>query len=83
MQKLPIDALKIDRSFVTSLNGDQESLGIVETVLSLGKNLGLTVIAEGIETEAQLKRLRTWAAISAKVSTSVGRCRLKSSFEKF
>ena len=57
LQNLPIDTLKIDRSFIDKLaaNGDQKK--IVETILMLGDNLGLDVIAEGIETAEQLAKL--------------------------
>jgi EAL domain-containing protein (putative c-di-GMP-specific phosphodiesterase class I) len=57
LQNLPIDTLKIDRSFIDKLaaNGDQKK--IVETIVMLGDNLGLDVIAEGIETAEQLAKL--------------------------
>ncbi len=57
LHRLPIDVLKIDRSFVLGLNRDQESMQIVKTILALGQALKLTVLAEGIETDEQLKLL--------------------------
>lgn len=57
MQHLPVYALKIDQGFVGSLCEKHDSELIVKTILSLGDNLGLKVIAEGIETEKQLKVL--------------------------
>ena len=49
------DELKIDRSFVTDLNKDRQSMAIVRTIVSLAHELGMRVIAEGIETEEQAK----------------------------
>jgi diguanylate cyclase (GGDEF)-like protein/PAS domain S-box-containing protein len=50
---LPFDALKIDQSFVQSMIEKEDALTIVKTIIQLGKNLGLEVTAEGIETEGQ------------------------------
>jgi len=55
---LPISSLKIDRSFVRQLQGSAESSEIIRAVITLGASLGKQVVAEGIETEIQLKRLR-------------------------
>lgn len=56
--RLPIDALKIDRSFVTDLRPDSEGLGIVKSIISLAKAMKLQVIAEGVETAEQVTLLR-------------------------
>jgi diguanylate cyclase (GGDEF)-like protein/PAS domain S-box-containing protein len=56
--RLPIDALKIDRSFVTGMTDDPQSTSIVTTIISLAHALDLKVIAEGVETEAQSQLLR-------------------------
>lgn len=53
VHRLPIDKLKIDRSFVADIVSSQDSQNIVKTLLSLCQNLGLECIVEGIETEAQ------------------------------
>ncbi|SKA72468.1 PAS domain S-box-containing protein/diguanylate cyclase (GGDEF) domain-containing protein [Paucidesulfovibrio gracilis DSM 16080] len=58
LQRFPIDVVKIDRSFVTGMENDQDSRAIVQTVVSLGQALGLRVIAEGVESEHQLDILR-------------------------
>ncbi|SEL96401.1 PAS domain S-box-containing protein/diguanylate cyclase (GGDEF) domain-containing protein [Syntrophus gentianae] len=58
LQNLPIDTLKIDRSFIRKLFFNQEQPKIIETILTLGNNLGMEVIAEGIETTEQLKKLQ-------------------------
>jgi EAL domain-containing protein (putative c-di-GMP-specific phosphodiesterase class I) len=54
---LPIDALKIDRSFVSTLDSSDEHCELVKTIMSLAHNLGIEVVAEGVETISQLRRL--------------------------
>ena len=58
LAKLPVDALKIDRSFITDMTINTHSMTIVSTIISLARALGLEVIAEGVETEEQSKILR-------------------------
>ena len=50
LQRLPIDVLKIDRSFITGMMGDADSIAIVRAVLSLAEALGMSTTAEGVET---------------------------------
>ena len=57
LSTLPISSLKIDRSFVRQLHGSAENLEIVRAVINLARSLGKQVIAEGIETDAQLQQL--------------------------
>jgi EAL domain-containing protein (putative c-di-GMP-specific phosphodiesterase class I)/GGDEF domain-containing protein len=59
LQQLPLDALKVDRSFVRSLGMQDESAAIVATMTSMARQLGLHVVAEGIENEEQLPLLRS------------------------
>ncbi len=54
---LPIDTLKIDRSFVSRITFDDKSLEIVRTIMALAQRLGLEVVAEGVETETQVTLL--------------------------
>ncbi len=58
LQSLPINTLKIDRSFVASMTTNPESQTIISSIISLAHNLDLNVIAEGVETSEQLNRLR-------------------------
>lgn len=53
LKHLPIDRLKIDRSFVTDLPGDKGSAAIAHAIIQLGRSLGMQVLAEGVETAAQ------------------------------
>ena len=57
LQRLPIDELKIDQTFVTQMLHDESNLIIVRSVVNLGHDLGLKVIAEGVEDEATLRQL--------------------------
>jgi len=58
LRTLPLDELKIDRSFVTPVADDASAAAIVASVVSLGHALGLVVVAEGVETPSQLSTLR-------------------------
>jgi diguanylate cyclase (GGDEF)-like protein/PAS domain S-box-containing protein len=58
LKRFPVEAIKIDRSFVTGLGLEADDTSIVEAVIRLGHSLGLSVVAEGVETPLQLKRLR-------------------------
>ncbi len=58
LKRFPVEAIKVDRSFVSGLGIDQEDTTIVEAVVKLGHSLGLVVVAEGVETPLQLARLR-------------------------
>ena len=59
MKQLPIDTIKIDRSFVRDLPDDSEDRAIAQAIIGMGKALGMTVIAEGVETAEQEAFLRS------------------------
>ena len=54
LKRFPLDSLKIDRSFVTELPGNQDDASIAQAVITMGHALRLKIVAEGVETEAQL-----------------------------
>src|SRR5438552_15163280 len=58
LAKLPVQALKIDRSFIITMNEDPNAMTLVSTIISLAHSLRLRVIAEGVETEEQAQFLR-------------------------
>ena len=55
LRSFPFDKVKIDRSFISSLSSQPESIAIIRAVVDLGKSMGMSVTAEGIETEDQLR----------------------------
>lgn len=58
LAKLPVRALKIDRSFIMAMLNNSDAMTLVSTIISLARSLGLKVVAEGVETEEQAKVLR-------------------------
>ena len=58
LKRLPVDAIKIDKSFVTHMEDEERDADIVRWTIELGRSLGLQVIAEGVETRAVWDRLR-------------------------
>jgi EAL domain-containing protein (putative c-di-GMP-specific phosphodiesterase class I) len=53
LRRFPIDAVKIDQSFVADLPEDESARAVVRTIVAMGHSLGVTVVAEGVETEEQ------------------------------
>ena len=58
LRSFPFDKIKIDRSFVKDLAANREAQAIIRSIVSLGRGLGVTITAEGVETEAELRCLR-------------------------
>ena len=58
LQQFPIGTLKIDQSFVRDASEDADDATIVRTIIDMGRSLGMEVVAEGVETQAQLEFLR-------------------------
>lgn len=58
LRKVPIDELKIDKSFVDHITTNQSDKAMVQSIISMGKNLGMQVLAEGVETKGQLTILK-------------------------
>jgi EAL domain-containing protein (putative c-di-GMP-specific phosphodiesterase class I) len=58
LKKLPIDRLKVDRSFVRDMETNPDNMAIVRTIAHLGQSLGIKVTVEGVETQSQLTLLR-------------------------
>jgi diguanylate cyclase (GGDEF)-like protein len=65
LKKLPVSELKIDRSFVMQLDRDEDDATIVRSTIELAHNMGLRVVAEGVESEAVLQRLRHYGCDEA------------------
>ncbi|MCE9594876.1 MAG: EAL domain-containing protein [Planctomycetes bacterium] len=65
LQRFPIDTLKIDRSFVSGIGAQGENSQIARTIIDIGHNLGMVVVAEGVETLDQLAQLRALRCESA------------------
>jgi diguanylate cyclase (GGDEF)-like protein/PAS domain S-box-containing protein len=59
LRRFPIDTLKVDRSFVTQMVEDEENAEIVRTIIGLAQNLGMDVVAEGVETPEQIETLKS------------------------
>src|SRR5438552_17358220 len=58
LAKLPVNSLKIDRSFIIAMADDPDTMTLVSTIISLAHSLRLKVVAEGVETEEQARILR-------------------------
>jgi diguanylate cyclase len=65
IKQLPVNELKIDRAFVSGMEADRRNAAIVRSTIELGHNLGLTVVAEGVETDHELAELRRFGCDDA------------------
>ncbi len=59
LRSFPFDKIKIDQSFVRDLDSNHDAQAIIRSIISLGRGLGVTITAEGVETEAELSCLRS------------------------
>ena len=75
LRAFPFDKIKIDGSFIRSVDINDEAATIVRAVLGLGRGLGLPVLAEGVETEGELAFLAAEPARKGKATSSAGRVR--------
>lgn len=64
LSQLPIDTLKIDRSFVERMQADSRAAALIQGLITLGKNMQMQIIAEGVETRAQHQQLLDYGATS-------------------
>src|SRR4029434_4040714 len=58
LHRFPVNTLKIDRSFISRMSAGDENTEIVRTIMTLANNLGMDVVAEGVETQKQLAHLK-------------------------
>jgi EAL domain-containing protein (putative c-di-GMP-specific phosphodiesterase class I) len=65
LKNLPVDALKIDKSFVMNMESDASDATIVRSTIDLGRNLGLEIVAEGVESDAAWEALRAFGCTYA------------------
>src|SRR5918997_6992485 len=65
LRDLPIDDLKIDRTFVASIGDDNHGAEIVKSAIALGQSLGMSVVAEGVESEGVLRCLEDFGCNAA------------------
>ncbi|MBV9607909.1 MAG: EAL domain-containing protein, partial [Solirubrobacterales bacterium] len=65
LKRLPVSEIKVDRSFVMNMDEDEDDATIVRSTIDLGRNLGLDVVAEGVENEQVWDRLRTLGCTAA------------------
>ena len=65
LKRLPIDTLKIDRSFIHDMENNEEDSSIIRAIIAMAKGLNLNIISEGVETQQQLEKLREWRCKNA------------------
>jgi EAL domain-containing protein (putative c-di-GMP-specific phosphodiesterase class I) len=73
LHRFPIQGLKIDRSFVNGVGADRKTMELVNTIVTMGRNLGVDVVAEGVETLQQREWLRDMAAATGRATGSPAR----------
>jgi len=78
LRKFPLDRIKIDRAFMRDIPSEPAAEAVVKSILSLGRNLGLDCVAEGVETRQQLDYLQKQKCTEMQDSYSAQRCRVRS-----
>ena len=73
LQRFPVDALKIDRSFIARLTKDADGEKLIRTLVQLGKSLSIETLAEGIEQSSELSLLKEEQCEAARASCSLAR----------
>lgn len=79
LKRFPVDRLQVDRSFVQDIVTDSDDATIVRTIIALGHNLRLTLVAEGVETHSNSTSCAPTTATNCRAASSVGRGRVTSS----
>ena len=82
LKHFPFDRIKIDASFVRDIGAEANAEAIVKAIIALGRSLGKSVTAEGVETELQLAFLRRHTCDEAQATCSLDRCRRPKSNER-
>ena len=75
LKRLPVDVLKIDRSFIADVESDPGDGAIVAGIIGLAKSLGMKTVAEGVETEEQRKILEELGCNNYKAISTANHCR--------
>ena len=73
--RYPVDKLKIDRSFIKSAPAGNREAAIARAIIAMGHQLGMTVIANGVESQAQLASCAATTATCSRATCSASRCR--------
>ncbi len=60
LKRLPIDTLKIDRSFINDMHNSKQDSSIIKAIIAMAKGMNLNIVSEGVETETQLQQLIEW-----------------------
>jgi len=60
LKKLPIDTLKIDRSFINDMHNSKQDSSIIKAIIAMAQGMNLNIISEGVETDIQLQQLKEW-----------------------
>ncbi len=79
LKRFPIDLLKIDQSFIRDIPNSPDDMAISHAVIAMGQSMGMEVLAEGVETAAQLEFFASMAATFTKAICAASHCRVRNS----